>query len=81
MSQKMIMSLVKNLPTQWRETEEENELDQLMTKFLKHVIKIKGKIDRLIDEKPPNPVGTKDKNRSRKVLPVVQSFKINLLLR
>ena len=59
------MSLVKNLPTQWRETEEENRTrDQSMKKPLKQMIKTKGKIDRLVDEKPPNPVGTEEENRS-----------------
>ena len=61
----MIMSLVKNILTQWQETEEENRIrDQSMQKPLKQVIKTKGKIDWLINEKPPNPVGTKEENRS-----------------
>ena len=34
-----------------------------MQKPLKQVIKMKEKIDWLIDEKPPNPVGTEEENR------------------
>ena len=34
-SHKRIMLLVKNLPTQWRETQEENQLNQSMKKALK----------------------------------------------
>ena len=59
------MSLVKNLLTQRRETEEENRIkDQSMKKRLKQVIKTKRKIDWWIDEKSPNLVETKEKNRS-----------------
>ena len=35
-----------------------------MNKLLKQVIKTKGKIDWLIDEKPPNPVEIKEENQS-----------------
>ena len=38
----------------------------------------RGKNDRLIDKKPPNPVGTEEENQGRKDLVVVQSFRINL---
>ena len=55
---------MKNRPTQWRETQEENQLHLFVKKLLKQVIKPKGKINRLIDEKPSNPVGTKEENLS-----------------
>ena len=51
-------NLVKNLPTQWKETGQENRTDHSMKKPLKQGLKTKGKTDRLIDEKPPNPVET-----------------------
>ena len=61
----MIMSLVKNLSPQWRETKEENQLDQLMKKLLKQMTINEGKNWQIeIDEKPSNPMGTEEENRS-----------------
>ena len=60
------MSLIKNLPTQWRETGEENRTKyQSMKKLLKQMIINEEKNRQIeINEKPPNPVGTEEENRS-----------------
>ena len=59
------MSLGKNLPTQWWETEEENQLNQSMKKPLKQMTINEGKNWQIeINKKPPNPVRTEEENRS-----------------
>ena len=41
------MSLVKNLSTQWKETEEENQLNESMKKNPKNKMINKGRTDRI----------------------------------
>ena len=45
-----------------------------MKKPLKQMIKTKGKIDRWINEKPPNPVGTEEENRPTNRNPLAQAI-------
>ena len=66
-----IMTLMKNLLTQW-ETEEKNRTKDQLMKNLQNSMKNVGEkpihyldiADRKIDEKPLNPMGSEEENRS-----------------
>lgn len=54
---------MKNLPNLTRETEEKNRTrNKSIKKLLKQMIKIKGKTNRWIDKKLPDPIRTKEEN-------------------